>query len=234
MRSRENEKNLGGTPKPRDEEVDHSTTGIDPWTGIRKRLGAFLPHWTREGATYGVTFRLGDSLPRSVLEGWKREREKIVARVVESGRELSEVEARRLDQLHSERVNRFLDAGHGECVLRRPEAAAIVRDAVLHFDGTRYDLFVWCVMPNHVHVVVRPRDGFELAVILHSWKSFTSHAINKVLGRRGELWQQEYFDHLIRDEMDFERCVKYVLENPEKAGLRGWEWVGVGGVKKKE
>ena len=121
-----------------------------------------------------------------------------------------------------------MDTGHGACYLKDPRIAALVRDAVLHFDGQRYDVVAWCVMPNHVHVVVRPREGSTLTKILHSWKSFTSTKANVILGRHGPFWQPESFDHLLRDARDFERSVEYVLRNPQSARLQGWPWVGRG------
>ena len=195
---------------------------------VQKRDGAYLPHWTAEGATYSVTFRLEDSLPKTVLEGFLREREEIVKRAGKAGRDLTATEEKRLRELFSEKVERFLDAGHGECLLKDGRLAELVRDALAHFDGQRYDVLAWCVMPNHVHVIVRPRAGHELSDILHSWKSFTGNQINRLLERTGTLWQAESFDHLIRDAEDGERSVAYVLANPESAGLKDWKWCGMG------
>ncbi len=81
-------------------------------------------------------------------------------------------------------------------------------------------------MPNHVHVVVQPHIGYELAAIVHSWKSFSSNRANESLRRKGAFWRTEYYDHLIRDESDREHAVSYVLTNPVKARLRDWAWVG--------
>jgi REP element-mobilizing transposase RayT len=119
--------------------------------------------------------------------------------------------------------------------------ARIVASALLHFEGQRYNLAAWCVMPNHVHAVVQPFAGTtggtpvpravpdaELPDILHSWKSFTAKEANKLLRRSGDFWQAEYYDHLIRDEADFRHSVRYVLNNPIKAGLKNWKWVGLG------
>lgn len=83
-------------------------------------------------------------------------------------------------------------------------------------------------MPNHVHAIVQPLAGNELHDILHSWKSFSSKGINRLLGRSGPFWQPEYYDHLIRNERDFLRQVDYVLTNPQRAGLTNWKWVGSG------
>ncbi|HEX9785338.1 MAG TPA: transposase, partial [Opitutaceae bacterium] len=167
---------------------------------------------------------------QKVLQGWLFERENIVKTAQQMGRPLSAHEERQLHKLHSEKVEKYLDAGHGSCRMKDDRIAGIVARALKHFDGDRYDLLGWCVMPNHVHVVVRPREGHELPDIVHSWKSFSAKEANKVLGRKGEFWQPEYYDHLIRDEKDFARSMEYVLSNPEAAGLKGSKWVGGTGV----
>ncbi|MGB2809527.1 MAG: class I tRNA ligase family protein, partial [Sedimentisphaerales bacterium] len=194
---------------------------------VRKRHGAYLPHWTRGSATYAITFRLADSLPDDALECWRMERAQIIQRAEEQGREPTQQERRELAQLYSNRVESHLNAGHGQCYLRDARIAELVQNAMKHFDGERYDLIAWAVMPNHVHAVLKPDKGIELPDILHSWKSYTATKANEVLGRSGAFWQSEYYDHLIRDEKDFIHQVNYVLSNPSKAGLEEWPWVGV-------
>jgi REP element-mobilizing transposase RayT len=100
-------------------------------------------------------------------------------------------------------------------------------ETLLHYDRVRYLLLAWCVMPNHVHVVFRPMENHTLAQIVQTWKSYSAHKANRLLGRSGEFWQREYYDHLVRDEADLHRIVRYVLENPRKAKLADWPWVGV-------
>ena len=205
---------------------------------VRKRHGAYLPHWTRDGAWYAVTFRLWDALPKRVIESWLFERENIVKTAVQMKRPLSTREEQRLAHLYSEKVERYLDAGHGLCFMKEDRVARLVTNALHHFDRQRYSLAAWCVMPNHVDVVVEPFAGktttagmalpqSELPEILHSWKSFTAKEANKVLSRSGAFWQAEYYDHLIRDEANFLHAVRYVLDNPKNAGLRNWKWVGL-------
>jgi len=212
--------NTAKTAVPRDGILE-----VDPKLKIRR--GAYLPHWTREGATYAVTFRLGDSLPKAVAESWRFQRQDILRTAEQIGRPLTQHEEKRLDELFSERVDRFLDQGSGKCRLRRDRIAKIVADALTFFDGSRYRLFAWCVMPNHVHVVVQPMRGHDLPEILHSWKSYTAKEINKVLGSKGQLWEAEYYDHLVRGERDFHAQIEYVLTNAQRAGLKNWKWVGV-------
>ena len=199
--------------------------GQDAQATIHKRQGTYLPHWTRDGATYAVTFRLADSLPRPVLEAWIFERRDIVRTAGQMGRPLSEHEQQRLQKLHSERIEVYLDASHGDCWLRQPAIARLVADALRHFEGQRYRLHAWCIMPNHVHLMVEPMPGHALPSLLHSWKSFTAKAANRHLGSTGDFWQTEYYDHLIRDEGDYAHALRYLLENPEIAGLRDWPWI---------
>ena len=202
---------------------------------IKRRHGAYLPHWTRDRAWYAVTFRLWDSLPKHIIESWLFERKNILKTAEQMKRALTDSEERRLAHLYSEKVERYLDAGHGSCFMKDQRVAALVANALHHFDGERYSLAAWCVMPNHVHVVIQPFAGMttagtavphsELSEILHSWKSFTSKEANKLLRRSGVFWQAEYYDHLIRNEGDFRHAVRYVLDNPIKAGLKNWKWV---------
>jgi REP element-mobilizing transposase RayT len=194
--------------------------------GLKIRHGARLPHWTRDGAAYAVTFRLADSLPKSVLEWWEFERSDLVRTAQQLGRPLTSHEEKRLDVLFSKRVDKYLDEGQGKCRLREDRIAAVVARALEFFDGSRYRLFAWCVMPNHVHAVLQPLPGHELPQILHSWKSYTAKEINKLLEIKGEFWGIEYYDHLIRDERDFSAQIEYALANPSKAGLQNWKWSG--------
>ncbi len=161
-----------------------------------------------------INFRLGDSMPANVIEKWNTE----LALKPENHRA---VELRR-------RVEEYLDAGHGDCCLRRPDIASLVENALLHFDGQRYRLLAWCIMPNHVHALIETQEGFALADVVHSWKSFTSHTANTLLQRNGEFWQHEYLDRYVRNAEHYEKVVAYIEENPVKAGLArlksDWPW----------
>ncbi len=211
-----------------------SSTGFQPGPSsamhrgkmLEIREGAKLPHWTQSDGTYAVTFRLADSLAQTVLDAYRTEREQLSAEVKEKGGKIRSEDAARLRQLYSERIESYLDAGKGECWLARPEIARLVAAALRHFDDERYGLLAWCVMPNHVHAVLQPMGDHSLESILHSWKSFTANEINKALGRSGEVWQAESYDHLVRDRDDLNEQIEYALNNPVKAGLLEWEWVG--------
>ncbi len=116
-------------------------------------------------------------------------------------------------------MDKYLDEGHGARPLADARVAGLVQDALLHFDGERYLLHAWAVMPNHVHVLLTPIEGHSLAKITHSWKSFTANQANRLLGRTGEFWQRESFDRFIRNEEHFAAEVDYIEGNPVAAGL---------------
>ena len=218
----------GVPPVDHGQDAHATAAGVNPLEPVNIRRGAYLPHWTQAGATYAVCFRLGDALPSDVLRQWSAEREDIVKTARQLGRDLSDEERQRLATLHSEKVEKWLDSGHGACWLKDERIAETVRGALAHFEGDRYTLLAWCIMPNHVHVILRPEGTHQLPDILHSWKSYTSKEANKLLNRTGEFWQAEYYDHLIRNEDDFRKQVAYVLANPARAGLAEWKWVGRG------
>ncbi len=117
------------------------------------------------------------------------------------------------------RIETHLDQGHGECLLRDPRLAKVVADALHTFDGTRYRLHEWVIMPNHVHVLITPLHENSLSAIVHSWKSFTAKQINGIRGTAGRVWQEDYFDRMIRDERHWHAAVAYIRDNPVKAGL---------------
>ena len=191
------------------------------------RSRGYLPHWESEHATYFVTFRLADSLPRDLLERLRQERD-VLDRAKQAHSDVAPDQelARKLRAILQE-AEQALDDGLGVCYMRDPRIAKIVADTILHFHGQRYSLWAWCVMPNHVHVIFSPLGEYTLESILHSWKSYSALEANKVLGRMGRFWQREYFDHLVRNEASLLKIARYVQENPQKAGLHDWPWVEV-------
>ena len=176
---------------------------------VRVRSRGYLPHWELAGATYSVTFRLHDSLPRNVL-----------ATLFDQKRASSNWTPELRLELERQ-IDRALDQHHGAAYMRDPRIAEIVACAIAYFDGERYELKAWCVMPNHVHVVLRPFDG-TLSRVVQSWKTYSANRANALLQRAGTFWQREYFDRVIRDDWDLEKTVEYVLANPMKAGLEKW------------
>ena len=193
------------------------SAGVPPAESRGWYSRGYLPHFDAPGVVQSITFRLADALPLSVIEGWKIELQ------ITRHTPASDPRMRDLRRM----IDRYEDAGHGSCVLRDPRAADLVETALLHFDTERYRLIAWCVMPNHVHTMIEPFEGFPLPRLLHSWKSYTSKEINKSLGSEGQLWFEEYHDRFIRDERHFHASVAYIENNPVKAGLcrEAGDWV---------
>jgi len=191
---------------------------------IRSR--GYLPHLEGEQPIYFVTFRLADSLPRELLTRLRKERQ-LLDRTEEAAMPGAPDRIRmKASQALLRKAEHCLDNGAGKCHMRDPRIAKIVADGIRLFHGKRYEILAWCVMPNHAHVVFAPFPPYQLQTILHSWKSFSAQAANRLLQRSGRFWQPEYFDHLVRNEESLVRIVRYVNENPRKAGLRNWPWVG--------
>jgi REP element-mobilizing transposase RayT len=186
----------------------------------------YLPHWTVDEGLYFVTFRLADSLPKHVY-GRIRDETRAFQNALTRCKPTA-IERDKIRRFLFARVDEHLDSGFGSCWMQRPAIAKLVADALKFFDGRRYDLLAWCVMPNHVHVVAQTKVGETLDGICGSWKSYTAREANRILGREGRFWEREYFDRLIRNDQDLENTVSYVLHNPSKAGLADWPWVGGG------
>jgi REP element-mobilizing transposase RayT len=197
-----------------------------------QRTRRALPHWFQEGRTYFVTFRLADSMPQEKREQLEAQRNAWMhAQGLKSLDEiefLSEEDRKEYHRIFTVKIHELLDAGYGSCALRDPENAQIVSNALMFFDGQRCEMISFVVMPNHVHVIIECFTGHLLADVLHSWKSFTAHAINKALNRTGPLWQKEYHDRFIRDAPHFQKALHYLEQNPVKARLvadkADWPW----------
>jgi putative transposase len=188
---------------------------FNPYADIRFTANR-LPHWQQEGAVYFVTFRLADAVPHRLRAEWESEREAWLCVHPEPWSAKTE---REYHVRFSGAIERWLDAGHGSCVLRRRDCAAFVAEALRHFDGERVTQLAWVVMPNHVHAVFVQNAAWPLEKIILSWKGFTARRINALLGRTGGFWQRDYFDHLVRDGKHLANCIRYIRRNPAKAGL---------------
>jgi molybdopterin converting factor subunit 1 len=189
---------------------------FNPLTELDIRSSGNLPHWEQGAVWYFVTFRLADALPRAVAEEIRAKRERWI-----NSRDLACLSRDELAEYHrlfSKRYETLLDAGSGSCLLRDPLNAEIVHDALRFFDGQRYVLDEYVVMPNHVHVLVKPLASHGLAEIFHSWKSFTANRINRRLGQTGSFWQHESYDHIVRNESAMHVIRRYIRENPSKVG----------------
>lgn len=185
---------------------------FDPQESIA-HLDGNLPHWRQDGATYFVTFRLADSLPQEKLNLWKAE---LAVWQRNNPAPHDENARREYYRLFPERLQNWLDQGMGSCVLGQVAVKMRVEEALLHFDGDRYNLREFVVMPNHVHLLISPLNGHLLSDILHSIKSFTANGINKHLPEKMDpVWQKESFDHIVRSAEQVDRIRKYIQDNPK-------------------
>ncbi|HEV3341228.1 MAG TPA: transposase [Pirellulales bacterium] len=181
-----------------------------------------LPHWRQDGATYFVTYRLGDSLPAARL----RELDALWAdwaRLHPPPRSRAAWE--RITRARAARIERWLDELHGSCLLAQQQCAEEVVQAMRYFDGRRYELASYVVMPNHVHALVTPTQPkrHPLERIVGGWKQRSSSQIGIAAqtdnDERGGLWQRETHDGIVRDEEHLYRVLRYIGNNPSKAGL---------------
>ncbi len=194
-----------------------------------------LPHYQPEQATLFVTFRLAGSIPQTALKQLAENYELAMAALKRQPQSLERDEQISLAQ---RRAFAKWDAALDACVgsprwLDDPRIAQMVVDSLHYRHGRVYDLHAFCIMPNHSHVVFTPlatEDGVfhSLASIMHSLKRHTARQANLILGRTGDFWQHESYDHVVRDLDQYRRIVDYVLNNPVKAGLveewQDWPW----------
>ncbi len=179
------------------------TTSVDIPKGWHSR--GYIPHFDGGDILQTVTFRLADSLPRQMLDSWALE--------------LAHLEEKDLELERRRRIEDYLDKGTGAAWLKQRDVAHLVQSVLLFFDGERYRLSAWVIMPNHVHALLRPEFGNTVSDILHSWKSYSSNQANKLRGRKGDFWQEDYFDRYIRTPEHYYRAIDYIEHNPVKAGL---------------
>ena len=193
-----------------------------------------LPHWFQPGCVVFSTFRLHDSVPGAVMRRYQADRLRWLQ--LETRRPdvrsidvllgaLTPDQRRAFDRHFAAVFNGLLDRGYGECQLRDPAVARIVADRLAHFDGERYELADFVVMPNHVHVLMGLIGEHDAPTICESWKRFAATEINRHLGRSGRLWQPEAWDHLVRGGDRFDGYRRYIHRNPEVAGLREGEYL---------
>ena len=197
----------------------------------------YMPHVEGEDLIQHVSYHLADSLPKEAVAAMDAEMKNLPPKLRDNEKE--------------KRVAAYLDAGYGSCILRVPELADMVQETFTHFAGDRYHLHAWCVMPNHVHVLFQPTNGWTMSKIVASWKSYTGRRISDYAKANGmpdglsaglsaalgrgvpsgpptRVWHREYWDRYIRDHAHYATVVKYIHENPVKAKLvktaGDWKW----------
>lgn len=195
-----------------------------------------LPHVQPPDATLFVTFRLAGSLPQSVIAQWNKEHQWLI-HLEQTNPAYHALVKADFERAWFARFESILDnASVGPVWLGDDQVAAIVSESLHYRDGKTYRLDGFSIMPNHVHIVIKPLPIStepvpiypSLASIMQSLKGYTAFECNRVLSRSGEFWAHESYDHWIRDADEWQRIVAYVLNNPLKAGYverwQDWKW----------
>jgi len=194
--------------------------GFDPRGEValaRRRL----PHWRQPDTTYFITFRLADSVPQSLLHQWRDERTVWLRwHSLPWRRE----EEREYEERFVGRIQEWLDAGMGGCYIRRSDVRAQVELCLLQFDGKRYDIDAFVLMPNHVHALIKPASSYELSKLLQGIKGVSAKRCNKLLGYKCAFWMDETYDHIVRDAKELIAFRHYIAANPAKARLNPGEY----------
>ena len=188
-----------------------------------------LPHWSQAGVICFITFRAHDSFPKEMLTRFHADRRHwLRCHRINPDHDDWREHLQGLDnslqhdffRTFSTRWHETLDRGAGECLLADPEFSNIVRTSLLHFDGDRYEMTDFVVMPNHVHLLVAFQDEDAMLSQCESWKHYTATRINRATGGDGRYWQQDGFDHLVRSLEQYEHFRRYLADNPKKARLK--------------
>lgn len=180
-----------------------------------------LPHWQPKGAEFFITFRLAGSLPKSVINHLKEkyiQLKKLKSNEL-SANQVSNFEAK-IFASYDESLEKELT---GPTWLSNEKIAKVVAEALHFYDQSRYDLYAYTIMSNHVHLVFRHIEKYDVDLpvtsIMKQIKSYTAKEGNKLLDRKGAFWQSESYDRVIREEQELENTIKYTLYNPVKAEL---------------
>jgi len=189
-----------------------------------------LPHFDQGCIFQVITYRLSDSLPQECLKTLQAE--------------LESHDKEKMEEERRKEIEELLDRGHGSCVLKNKKCAEIIEENWQHFNGVRYKLIAYVIMPNHVHVLINAYQGFELGKIVASWKGYSARRINEFIGNAGsagrltgfknkiqnagqatgasvdgKLWQRGYWDRYIRDEKHFYQTIEYIKKNFNNGGV---------------
>jgi len=188
--------------EPLDQEAE-----ADGFVGWHQR--GYLPHRDLPGLVQFLTIRLNDSFPANRRGEWEA--------------------LLKIENNHRRRVEleRYLDLGRGACWLRQREIADLTETSLRHFDRERYELLAWCIMPNHVHILMQLRR-IPLKQLMRDWKGFVARNANRLFHRGGTFWECDYWDTYVRNEEQLVRFVRYTESNPVKAGFvseaKAWSW----------
>lgn len=171
-------------------------------------------------AIYFLTIHLRDAIDEEVRGEWISENDRLQS--MEAGGSINVEERRNFNRMLEQWFDRFLNAGAGSSLFLN-DSQAREADAVLQqFNTARYRLHAWTVMPNHIHAVIQPAEGFRLADIVSTWRD----SISSRIGQPVTIFETEFFGRQLKSKEEYDRYVNEVQADAEKAGLSGWPWSG--------
>jgi len=196
-----------------------------------------LPHIIPDDAQFFVTFTLNGALSYDVIERLQNEKEERIKKAIKTGERKYDIE-----KIYFGKYDDLLaNPSNGVKFIENEHVAKIVADKIHEFDNLKYELICFCIMPNHVHLLIDTMNytpeklnnkgstkEYYLTDVLRLIKGNTSNRCNKILNREGRFWQNENYDHFIRDRNELSRIISYILHNPVKANLcseiKDWKW----------
>jgi carbamoyl-phosphate synthase large subunit len=173
---------------------------------------------------YFATMHLRDALPDHIREEWQSEQERLQGMVASGS--LGETERKQFGTLLEQWFDKFLDAGEGSALFLDDHLAKIVDETLRQYDAARYRLHAWVIMPNHIHAVIEPAEGYRLAEVLQLWRSTIDKRVGGARGKEDALWEPEFYSSRIGSQEDYERYVAATLDDPGDSGLLSWPWTG--------
>lgn len=199
-----------------------------------------LPHLTPVGGTFFITFRIKDAVPIGCLQRLRQQYYETIG-ALDRGRLTDDAYRKQLFQARHRYFRGYdeqLDTGQGSCCyFTDPSVCKIMLNHLYAQDGLLYELKAFCIMPNHVHLLISlanqltdPKgyllDEHQLQIsyrplseIMRQLKGASAREINQHLGRRDSFWQKDSYDHYVRNERAYRNILYYILHNPVKAGL---------------
>jgi len=180
-----------------------------------------LPHWRQTGAPEFDTFHQADALPATKRTELCAMRAAWLSNYPPPHGEVAQT---KLAATIFNRVEQWVDAGHGSCWFRSTKYAAVLQRCLLHNHNRRYELGCFVIMANHCHLVIRPLSDHALETEVGAVKSIAANFVSRDQNLNGKLWQEESYDRIIRDPEHLYRVVQYIGNNPRRAGIPGKQW----------
>ncbi|MDY0151235.1 MAG: transposase [Candidatus Cloacimonas sp.] len=186
-----------------------------------------LPHYQPKDGVFFITFRLAFDLPMHYLQAINRYKDVLQARYE---KQIEETETKVAIKKH---LFAYEDQLYNQCsknssitdlsLTQNPGVAELVQDKILSMHNRLYYLYAFTIMPNHVHLLIKPLSldaiPYSLSEIMKQLKGCTSRQVNMLLERSGQLWMREYWDYWVRNQQELVNIMEYMRNNPVKAGL---------------